>query len=61
MSERDQIEREIERTRAELAGTVDALAAKVEATEQRLKAPLVIAAGVAAGALLGLVVQRIRS
>lgn len=60
MSDPAQIEREIERTRAELAATVDALSAKVEATEQRLKAPLVVLAGIAAGAVVGLVVQRLR-
>ena len=60
MSDPEQIEREIERTRADLAATVDALTAKVEQTEQRLKAPLVVAAGIAAGAVLGLLVQRLR-
>ncbi|TCJ00548.1 DUF3618 domain-containing protein [Aeromicrobium sp. IC_218] len=60
MSETTRIEHEIEQTRADLAATVDALAAKVEATEQRLKAPLVVVAGIAAGAVVGLVVQHLR-
>jgi F0F1-type ATP synthase assembly protein I len=60
MSETTRLEHEIEQTRADLAATVDALAAKVEATEQRLKTPLVVAAGLAAGAVVGLVVQHFR-